>query len=113
MPDFTVSQRKKAVFKSTCMYYYASLIQKFEEKKIWGKTNQCTNHPMHCPFCPPSLQGILRTIWSYNLIHHAWIKHAVDGNMPNILPAFWKDSYISVAEESRFGILPELTHSCR
>jgi hypothetical protein len=33
--------------------------------------------------------------------------------MPNIPPAVWKDSYISVAEENHFGILPELTHSWR
>jgi hypothetical protein len=26
------------------------------------QNNQYTNHPMHCPFCPPSLQGMPRTL---------------------------------------------------
>jgi hypothetical protein len=46
-------------------------------------SSPCTNVPIHCSICPPSLSGNLKTIWKYNVVNHLLTHHAeVDPTQP-------------------------------
>ncbi|KAF8981384.1 hypothetical protein BDQ17DRAFT_1168214, partial [Cyathus striatus] len=58
---------------STCEYQDISM--KYKSTTIFKPSNHCTNVPIHCPFCLPSISGVPKTIWKYNAINHFLIFH--------------------------------------
>jgi hypothetical protein len=59
---------------------------------------------MHCPFCPPSFNQQLNTIWSYGFVDHVWDMHSPDGTLPHIPLAMWIESFVSQKEEQTHSI---------
>jgi hypothetical protein len=48
----------------------------YKAVKKSSKNAPCTNVPIHCPLCPPSVSREPQTIWKYNAINHLLISHS-------------------------------------
>jgi hypothetical protein len=107
--QLTYTKHGNAQFCSTCEYFYSRLLYNFADKKVFSKSNPCSNHPMHCPHCEATLSGQPRTVWSLNFILHMWEHHAVDSAIPRISYETWIESWITRAEEEHYGVLAEHT----
>ncbi|KAF8878672.1 hypothetical protein CPB84DRAFT_1793958 [Gymnopilus junonius] len=80
----------------------------------------CTNVPIHCRFCPPSISGEPRTIWKYSAIVHLLTEHAEPAKdlpgtykLPLIPPEMLIDMFVSRLEEQRLGIEGKVTMAYR
>jgi hypothetical protein len=77
----------------------------------FSASSPCTNVPIHCPICPPSLSGSPRTVWKYNVVNHLLTNHAdVDPTqsgkylIPDIPGQLLIDMFITKQEERLMGI---------
>ena len=84
------------------------------------KSMPCTNVPIHCPFCPPTLSGELRTIQKYNVISHLICDHpepVTDTSntykLPLIPGKLLVDMFISRQDEMWMGISERATFKYR
>ncbi|KAJ8092967.1 hypothetical protein PM082_011287 [Marasmius tenuissimus] len=80
-----------------------------------ARASSCTNLPLHCPLCPPSVSGHPVTIWKYNAIFHLVLNHPADkgaGTVP-VPCSFLVESFISKKEEGDMKMALELTESFR
>jgi hypothetical protein len=111
--QLTLSDKRAPNLRSTCEYFYSSITRNFENKKVYNESNRCTNHPMHCSFCPKSLKGLSNTVWSYNFMLHVWERHSSDGDMPDLPPQTWVECLITRAEETHHGISQHATDKFR
>ena len=86
----------------------------YKAAKQCTQASPCTNSPIHCTLCSPTLSGDLRTIWSYNLVFHLASEHLSSGGLlPKIPPQLWINAHISKLEEERLKIDGNLTKQYR
>lgn len=86
----------------------------YKAAKQCTQASPCTNRPIHCTLCSPTLSGDLCTIWSYNLVFHLASEHLdSSGCLPKIPPQLWIDAHISRLEEERLKIDESLTKQYR
>ncbi|KAF8074122.1 hypothetical protein FPV67DRAFT_1446920 [Lyophyllum atratum] len=95
---------------SNCQYHYSSMQYKAAQR--YSGASPCTNVPIHCPFCIPSLAGP-KTIWKYNMMFHLLIDHSVDGKPPEIPAQLMVDMFITKKEEIDMGVQAEMTQKWR
>lgn len=83
-------------------------------------SSPCTNVPIHCPLCLPSLSGSPQTIWKYNTINHLLTHHAdVDPTQsckyltPEIPAQLLIDMFITKQEEKIMSISEAATERWR
>lgn len=76
----------------------------------------CTNVPIHCPLCPPTLSGEPRTIWKYNTLSHMICEHPepIPGipdtyKLPSIPGQLLVDMFMTQKEETWMGVAKEET----
>ncbi|KAF8163984.1 hypothetical protein BJ912DRAFT_1097015 [Pholiota molesta] len=66
---------------SNCNYHYEKM--QYKSAMTCSASSPCTNVPIHCPICPPSLSGNPHTVWKYNMVNHLLTHHAeVDPAQP-------------------------------
>lgn len=76
--------------------------------------NTCSNVPLHCPICPPGVNGQPYTFWKYNIVAHMSAFHASDHNeMPRCPPSLLIQGHIFEEEDRKNGIPIEDTKKWR
>ncbi|KAL1726283.1 hypothetical protein EV714DRAFT_276749 [Schizophyllum commune] len=95
---------------STCDYHYEQM--RYRHAKNFSLTSPCTNVPLHCPLCPPSLARQNRTIWKYNALFHFATEHIIradDGRAEfSKIPAdFLVATFITKQEATLMGVTSE------
>ncbi|KDR74696.1 hypothetical protein GALMADRAFT_70427, partial [Galerina marginata CBS 339.88] len=50
-----VRNKLTAVIFSSCRYHYQKMV--YSKAAVLTTTNNCSNVPMHCPTCPPGVNG--------------------------------------------------------
>ena len=85
-----------------------------------SKSTPCTNVPIHCPLCPPTLSGEPRTIWKYNALSHLICEHPepIPGipntyKLPKIPGQLLVDMFTSQKEEMLMAVEEERTRRYR
>jgi hypothetical protein len=88
----------------------------YKAAKKSSKNAPCTNVPIHCPLCPPSVSREPQTIWKYNAINHLLISHSDEDptqtgkyKVPAIPGDLMMDMFVTRQEEQWMNINPKAT----
>ena len=92
----------------------------YKAAKKLTKYAPCTNVPIHCPLCPPTISREPQTIWKYNTINHLLISHSEEDpkqagkyKVPAILGDLMMDMFVTRQEEEWMKIDPNATSTFR
>ena len=92
----------------------------YKAAKKSSKHAPCTNVPIHCPLCPPSVSRDPQTIWKYNAINHLLISHSDEDptqtgkyKAPAIPGELMMDMFVTRQEEQWMNIDPDATTTFR
>ena len=103
---------------SSCEYHYENMSYKSAKKS--SKNAPCTNVPIHCSLCPPSVSREPQTIWKYNAINHLLISHSDEDptqagkyKAPIIPGDLMMDMFVTRQEEKWMKINPSATTTFR
>ncbi|KAF9457045.1 hypothetical protein BDZ94DRAFT_1228616 [Collybia nuda] len=97
---------------SNCPYHYQKLSYKRALQS--SQASPCTNVPIHCPICPPSLTGQPKSFWKYNALYHLASHHLTpEGLFPTVPPQLLVEIYITSKEEASVGICQSKTDEFR
>lgn len=96
---------------SNCPFRHERMM--YKAACISSDSAPCTNVPIHCQLCAPSISGVPKTIWKYNAVYHLIAAHAIDNTWPDIPPQMMLDMFISRKEEIKMGIDEEMTMDWR
>ncbi|KAL1749281.1 hypothetical protein HDZ31DRAFT_28139 [Schizophyllum fasciatum] len=115
----TFDAKGSAKLASTCTYHYSTMRYSAAKDGTKKGPSRCTNVPLQCSICPPSIHGQHPTFWKYNAITHLTLMHGVEGEDKQIHPPaevppdFLIATFITSAEELRMHVSPESTLSFR
>jgi hypothetical protein len=96
---------------SNCPYHYEHM--QYNKVAISTPRLPCSNVPIQCHLCPPSISGDTQTIWKYNGLYHLVTEHSNNGKPPEIPGELLVKLYIHKQEETALNIQAEDTERYR